>query len=301
MSLFPDIIDPIGEAKKILSDAVAAHRPRRVFSLFSGGHDSLCATHVSRTLPFDGVAHVNTGIGIEETREYVRGTCSKFGWPLTELSPEATFEGIVLEYGFPGPGQHGRIYSQLKERCLRRLINANAPNRCRVCNRKRKGHGWPGASKRAKRNHHYFDPHAVMFITGVRRQESKKRMGYVEPINRVGRVVWVAPLVNWSSEDKNDYIDKYRLPKNRVVQRLCMSGECLCGAFANKGEIGEIACWYPDVAARIRSLEARAKEAGVHCVWGTPPAQPEPEIETPLYGLCWSCEAKGEPSEPLPI
>ncbi len=36
-----------------------------------------------------------------------------------------------------------------------------------------------------------------------------------------------------------------------------MSGECLCGAYAHKGELKELAFWYPEVADRIKRLEQR--------------------------------------------
>ena len=42
-----------------------------------------------------------------------------------------------------------------------------------------------------------------------------------------------------------------------------MSGECLCGAYAKRGELDEIALWYPDVAARIRDLERRVAANGL--------------------------------------
>lgn len=49
------------------------YEPSAVYGLFSGGHDSLCSTHIASTMPnFKGVVHANTGIGIEETREFVR-------------------------------------------------------------------------------------------------------------------------------------------------------------------------------------------------------------------------------------
>lgn len=98
--------------------------------------------------------------------------------------------------------------------------------------------------------------------------------------------------MNWSHADKHAYLDAHRLPRNPVVERLCMSGECLCGAFARKGELDEIAFWYPEVAARIRALEDRAAAAGVPCRWGHRPAGPEPTAPTPSVGLCWSCGAK---------
>lgn len=101
-----------------------------------------------------------------------------------------------------------------------------------------------------------------MLVTGVRLDESDRRMGHVEAVVRNRAKVWVAPILNWSTDDKNDYIDREQIHRNPVVANLCMSGECLCGAFANPGEITEIETFYPEAAARIRRLQDRARDAG---------------------------------------
>lgn len=254
------------DALRVLEDAIAAFRPVRVFALFSGGHDSLCAAHVaSRASRFDGCVHINTGTGIEETRQFVYATCERHGWPLREYHPPTGFEEIVLRWGFPGPAGHSLVYGRLKERCLRQLV------------REHKG-------KRSDR---------VILVSGIRRQESARRMGFARPVQADGARVWVAPLVDWSHDDKYAYLAAHRLARNPVVDRLCMSGECLCGAFARKGELDEIAFWYPAAAARIRALEAKAAAAGVPCRWGARPGRAAAPPPTGT-GLCWSCHAKDE-------
>ena len=261
----PPTNDPVREGLDILAGAVERYRPVKVFALFSGGHDSLCSTHLaSRSPRFDGGVHIDTGIGIEQTRAFVRATCERHGWPLREYRPPMSYEEIVLRWGFPGPAGHSLVYGRLKERCLRQLVREN---------------------KSGRRDR-------VLLVSGIRRQESRRRMGYVEPVQADGARVWVAPLLNWSHEDKHAYLDAHSLPRNPVVEKLCMSGECLCGAFARKGELDEIAFWYPEAAARIRALEARAAEAGVPCRWGQPPDTAKRTAPTPTVGLCWSCGVK---------
>lgn len=265
--------NPVGEGQQILAEAVERFRPVRVFALFSGGHDSLRSAHLtSRTPRFDGCVHSNTGIGIEETREFVRATCRKHGWPLREYHPPMSYEDIVLRWGFPGPAGHSLVYGRLKERCIRQLVREH---------------------KTSRRDR-------VLLVSGIRRQEGRRRMGFDKPIQTDGARVWVAPLLNWSHDDKHAYLDAHALDRNPVVERLCMSGECLCGAFARKGELEEIAFWYPQVAARIRALEERAAAAGVPCQWGRPPPKGGRKGTGTAVGLCWSCEAKkdaeGEPA-----
>lgn len=282
--------DAVGDALGILARACDTYEPEAVYALFSGGHDSLCSTRIATLAKrFRSVVHINTGIGIRQTREYVRDTCKAQGWPLLELHPppfkpakEKRRPGIdyenlpayvacILHYGFPGPAGHRLIYNRLKERCLRAL------RRHTFGKRRRKGQ-------------------LMLLVGGMRLQESKRRMGNAQPMSleaSEGRA-WCAPILNWSNEDKNAYIARSRLVRNSVVGHLCMSGECLCGAFARPQELAEIEASYPEAAAEIRRLEALAKAAGVHCKWGQPPPKTEPvdEHQTSLFGLCWSCGNK---------
>lgn len=253
------------EAKAILDEAVELYRPSHIFGLFSGGHDSLCATHVAcQHLFFRGAIHINTGIGVEETRQFVRKTCGTQRWPFKEYHPPVAYDDIVTEHGFPGPGGHFYMYVRLKERCIDQLV----------------------------RDHKQGRDDKIMLVTGVRVEESTRRMGHVEPIVRKGSRIWVAPILNWTTDDKNDYITMNSLERNPVVADLCMSGECLCGAFARPGEMTEIETFYPATAARIRELEAKASAAGVHAKWGTRPPKEQKPLEPMPMELCWSCEAK---------
>ena len=262
------VMDPIARGHRIIDVAVRWHKPVKLYAMFSGGHDSLCAAHVaSQHDQFAGCVHVNTGIGIEQTREFVRDVCKDFGWPLLEyraLEDEGqSYKELVLEYGFPGPFHHRKMYNRLKERCIRRMTRE-------------------AKSQRSDR---------VMCVTGVRREESRRRMGTVQTINREGARVWVAPLVDWTGQTKNEYMELHQLPRNEVVDLLHMSGECLCGAFAHPGELGEIEVWFPETAAKIRALEKEVAANGRPCKWGEAPRE-EPFIDPdqPSLPLCVACE-----------
>ena len=230
------------EAARILEHAIDEYRPAAVFALFSGGHDSLTCTHLAAEIlgeRLTGVAHIDTGIGIPETQQFVKDACEQYGWSLSiyratentyaDGRPDPqVYEEIVLEHGFPGGPAHQFMYTRLKQRQVERLV----------------------------REHRQKRGNKVLLITGVRREESTRRMGTVKEINVVpGGQLWVAPLLNFTSQDQHDYMAATGLPRNPVKEKLCMSGECLCGAFAHKGELSEIAYWYPEVADRIRRLE----------------------------------------------
>lgn len=233
-------------AFRVLDCAYETHRPALVFALFSGGHDSLSSVTVGQEwasqrglwLP---VAHVNTGTGITETRQFVIDTAQRHEWPLIELHPPRSYRNLVLEHGFPGPGFHDRFaYPRLKERCFRNLAR--------------------------------LTPGTVMFVTGVRSQESLRRTEHVERIQVAGRVVWAAPIWDWSKADCNAFISARGLERNVVADLLHLSGECLCGSMAREHELEEIAQWFPDKAAEIRALEDEVEKTGhPACRWGKRP------------------------------
>jgi len=250
-----------------LNEAVDEHRPVGVYALFSGGHDSLVNTHLTAQHPdFAGVLHMNTGIGIEETREFVRETCRRFGWPLVEKFPQrTTYEAMCLERGMPGGPVHHEIY-------YHRL----------------KGESVDAHIAEVKR--HRSD--RVILSTGVRRRESARRMRlHPEPISRRGTRVWVNPIHDFSAADVNKYIEQHDLERNPVVDKLHRSGECLCGALAHPDELNEIAFWYPEVAARIRRLERQCFDRGLPYNWGSKPSPTHDERQM-LLPLCSGCQTR---------
>jgi len=241
--------------------AIEEFDPIKVYALVSGGNDSTVMGHLAlRQGPrVDAFVHINTGIGVEQTREYVREFSEWLEISLIEMFAPRTYEELVLEYGFPGPAAHRYMYSRLKERALRQV----------------RKEAQDGQNRR------------VMFITGVRSSESSRRMGHVEPVRREGNVVWVAPIRDFEHQDIWDYRDKFKLPRNEVVDILHMSGECLCGAFSKPNELDWLAMWYPEIAERIRNLEKLAHEAGKKsCHWGPQSSKKIREAPGPLCSGC---------------
>lgn len=232
--------------------------------LFSGGNDSTILAHMMRHRA-DYAVHANTTIGIEETRQFVRDTCKGWGLELLERTAPVSYRELVLERGFPGPPMHFKMFQRLKERCLEQVRNelVNHPRRERV-----------------------------LFIAGRRRAESKRRVNI--PLHESkGSVVWASPIAMWTKEDMGVYRalaarDGDPVPFNTVSDALGMSGECLCGAFAQDGELDRIRLWYPQTAAEIDQLEADVRAAGHRepfCRWGH--GQGKPSEKT--GALCTSC------------
>ncbi len=260
-----DLAAKVAQSYALIDEMLAEHNPTHVIAMFSGGHDSLCATHLISQHPrFSFAAHINTTIGIEETRQFVRDTCRDREWPLKEYRPPVAYREIVLKHGFPGPGGHQMMYIRLKEKALDQCV----------------------------REHKAKWKDRIALITGVRLSESTRRMGHVVPISRAGAKVWTAPILHWDDDDKAAYMALHGLTRNPVVDTLCMSGECLCGAFAKPEEFAEIQASYPAAATELSDLMAAAAVAGVHAKWGVRPPGPPPKPGPRQLALCFSCQER---------
>ncbi len=245
------------------------------FALFSGGHDSLCSTHISMSEgTAQGVVHIHTGIGIPETRDFVHETCEEHGWPLTELrAPDGEYERLVLERGgFPyGVKGHHSFYYYLKQKQLRAFVREQGGD--------------------------------VVLVTGIRKAESGRRMNSTisVPQRREGRKTWLSPILDWTAIDCSRYIDGAGLRRSPVVDRCHRSGECLCGALSRASELQEIGLFYPEVVERIRALERECEDRGiVASVWAgkvarkLDPGQESLFRTSDFVPLCSSCEAAAE-------
>lgn len=148
----------------ILDEAVRLHKPVQIACLMSGGHDSVAATvaaaqwAVDRKHPFT-VLHLDTGIGIAQTQDYVQSVCAEQAWDLqiyrarenvqADGTPDPMlYENLVRYHGFPSNTSHSIMYTRLKERSLHRFVRSVK-------------------QRRSDR---------VMFVSGVRKSESAPRM-----------------------------------------------------------------------------------------------------------------------------
>lgn len=253
-----------------IQEAIGHENPSKLFALFSGGHDSLCSTHIASSHPlFSGVIHCNTGIGIEQTRDYVRQTCEDRHWPLYELHAQVSYEDLVLKRGgFPsGPQSHASFYWFLKQKQLRAFVQS----------RKRRSGD------------------RIALVTGIRKGESVRRMAAAMAVSakRDGAYLWLNPILEWTQRDKSAYMEKWELPRNLVVDLLHRSGECLCGALARREELVEIAEWFDQEAQRIYALEERVKAAGLDDhFWAMRSPVSADQMELSVGPMCVGCEAR---------
>jgi len=181
------------------------------FALFSGGYDSLIACHwAMQRDQADAILHANTLTAIPENTEYVKEVCQAYGWPLRIIDSPKTLEEFALStnngdpYGFPNGAAHTVAFRWFKERAFRQAAKNNPARKPDL-------------------------------ITGVRQAESERRMRTVSAeVQEVDRFIWKAPLWKKSDQWMADYLDEHGLPLSIVVEVLNRSGDCFCGAFADR-------------------------------------------------------------------
>jgi 3'-phosphoadenosine 5'-phosphosulfate sulfotransferase (PAPS reductase)/FAD synthetase len=127
-------------------------------------------------------------------------------------------------------------------------------------------------------------------------------MGIMKPLAQEGRIIWLAPLIDWSGNDILDYLQGVGLPINPVEPKLHRSGDCNCGSFGDRDEYEELRFWYPDFARRIDALEVCARAAGYTWGWGERPTneymrhkkgqQYLPGLEPGKAYMCSGCEIR---------
>jgi 3'-phosphoadenosine 5'-phosphosulfate sulfotransferase (PAPS reductase)/FAD synthetase len=234
-----------------------------------GNDSSVLLDLMARLGLADLAIHVDTTIGIPATRDFVRQRCKDLDVLLHIERPPIPYADLVEAHGFPGPAHHFKMYQRLKERSLRQ------------------------ARKKLVRHPRQ---ERVLFIAGRRRAESTRRQNVPEH-ERIDATIWASPLAHWTKAHLEEYRERHAVPRNPVAEKLGMSGECLCGSFAEPGELALIRQHYPDVAAELDSIGERAHAAGhpeerCHYGWGAYRAS-RPSKTGPM---CSSCDFRADPA-----
>lgn len=260
----------IADAKRIVESAIAKYNPKTILLGFTGGSDSLTLANVMEELkiPFTPFL-LNTGIGIEDQRVFIREYCSKKGWALIEQKPVyKLYKQMVVQNGFPGPAMHTVMFRNLKEKSLR-VINSS------------------------------FNCDTIV-LSGVRVAESEKRkINIKQEIQVVDKIKWVAPIMNWDSDDKEEFLEERNIELSHVSKELGMSGECLCGAYAMPGEKDKLrSCSFAkNEIKQIETLERITQALGF--TWGWDDLIPKGKeydriMETIYPGYCELTSTKKE-------
>lgn len=217
---------------EIIRQAQQKYGIKKFVGLFSRGKDSLVTCHfLSRLGVLDEVLYCNTGVNAPENPLYVLDICKKFGWKLNTVYPKEgeKFEDFVRKFDFPRQGMHSAIMGYLKWHPMRT---------------------WA-------RQHRHED---FAFVSGRRAKESNRRGGIMSntgTVEQTEKMTFVTPLYYWSDADVWNYIRDNNLEKCPVYDTLHISGDCLCGAFSEIGEMFLIKVFHKQLYDFLLGIEEK--------------------------------------------
>jgi 3'-phosphoadenosine 5'-phosphosulfate sulfotransferase (PAPS reductase)/FAD synthetase len=225
------------DAISIIHKAIEKYEPRSIWVAYSGGRDSAIVLDIaSKIFQHVNVMAIDTGLHADGWKDMVRDHvnnynatlefASRFGWDWYKTN--------VMEYGFGyTPMQHAVYYRMLKERAIQTHIQQH--------------------------KQHRFD--RIMYLTGVRRHESPKRMK--SPLyTRKGARVTVNPIAKLDNEYSRRYHCLYLgWYSNPYYESVGSSGDCLCG-WTNKNSVNDIEKHHPCIGAKLKHLEKASVGSG---------------------------------------
>lgn len=264
------------QPQQILTEAIETWKPRQIVCLFSGGYDSMCATHLVHQLDTHGVPmstwSINTLLSADGWFYYVLDVADELGFKnyhiFNNYKGFSQFRESVRLTGCPRNRQgHTFTYQKLKERAID-AIHMNY-----------------------KRDIH----DKTLFVSGMRRAESAYRAN-AEEHSRVGNSnkCFVAPIVHWSDLDVARYRIENDLPDNPFYDTVKGSGDCQCN-WGNFLTLGELEMHSPYLAANNVALINKLSMDNHGYGWdGTPRDQlglfDDAQLDTPF--LCTNCSRR---------
>ncbi|HSW70604.1 MAG TPA: phosphoadenosine phosphosulfate reductase family protein [Gammaproteobacteria bacterium] len=227
-------------------------REKKYTACFSGGKDSAAVVlWLKEKDLLERIISIDTGISTPDWLPFIKKQCNEWGYEPEVYKTPASYDQLVKSYGFPGPPLHYIFMNYLKGRAIRAF----------------------------KKVH----PNAVL-ASGVRLDESARRFRNTKEWGYFENVPTWAPLYNWTTEQVWEYVTANGYTRSPAYQTLCISGDCLCGAYATSLERSAIKAFYPGLWDRIDKLEKETKTQ-----WGWANNQGKRGKKTVV---CTDCEAK---------
>jgi phosphoadenosine phosphosulfate reductase len=226
------------EEKTISSfvSVVKDHSIKSIFSLFSGGRDSLVALHISKRVSnMLGIElkalHVDTTISTPGNLDYVQEIRNNFQIELIVLRPKRDFFSLVEKWGFPTVTRRWCCY-HLKIEPLKEFFRE-------------------------------IDTSNVLVVDGIRAEESWRRRDFPKlGYHKHFRCLNYHPIFEWTKEDILEYIDLHGLNVNPLYKKLPRVSECWCTAFKTIKQFETLKEEWPELFERFLEAEAKLKTKG---------------------------------------
>jgi len=206
---------------------------------FSGGRDSALTCYIAKKVGDSlniptRLIHVDTGIYIPQTREYVKEYANWLRAELKIIKTSYDYFEKVKEYGYPDIFRRRWCWKFLKQEPLYQF---------RVNELKEEVNS--------------------LWILGIRRNESLFRLKNYGGINttlhnakikKLHVIEWL-PILFLDAKQLEALIQKFEIPRNEVWEKAGTSGECLCLAGTTKKKLESIFLNYPDVAKKFHDFD----------------------------------------------
>jgi 3'-phosphoadenosine 5'-phosphosulfate sulfotransferase (PAPS reductase)/FAD synthetase len=266
-----DVESPSARAMRLSAErmerVVRETQPTHIIATVSGGRDSAAQVELARELgiKIDLILHCRTGTGIPETTKHVVDYYGNLGPDFVMADAGSAYEAYVMRKGFFGVGRQAHNFSY-------RILKAD-PMRKAVSSHIRKG-------RRGIR---------TLLLNGARAAESDNRQKNLLETRMDKGNLWVNIIHDWTSDDRDRYLQERQVPINPVAIQLCRSGECMCGTMQSHGARNEAAAIYPEWGAWLDELDRRATSKH-GWGWGEPMPKPVDCRQSDLFHpLCIGC------------
>jgi 3'-phosphoadenosine 5'-phosphosulfate sulfotransferase (PAPS reductase)/FAD synthetase len=216
---------------------------RSIACCFSGGKDSLVATHFMLSqiegLPIaKHVVYADTGIMLPIAGDFVRDVCRSFGWNLTIV--DGYFFEKAKKNGMPRMRHRWCCYT-CKVEPMQKFIRTLPPQRAEV--------------------------------TGLRRDESNKRAQLNQIYYKRRVPSWAyAPIIGWTEKQVLSYIRKNGLPMPPHY-KLGLHETCMCGVYSNRKQMEILKAQFPELWQKILDLEASFRTHGAAFYFNNKPVR----------------------------
>ncbi len=215
---------------------------RSVACCFSGGKDSLVATHLMmNTLPESidkWAVFADTGIMLPIARPFVEDTCRTFGWKLKVV--EGNFFDEAQTKGMPRMKHRWCCYI-CKIEPMQTFIKTLVPQRAEV--------------------------------TGLRRDESIRRAKLNQVYYKRKVPSWAyAPIIAWTEKKVLKYIRENGLPMPPHY-RMGLRETCMCGVYSNRKQMEILKATFPELWKRILDLEGSFRTHGAAFYFNNKPVR----------------------------
>lgn len=229
----------------------------KCYALVSGGKDSLTTAKVlQKAGRLEACVTLKTHLATPDWEGFVRKTCDEHDMPLEVYETDQSYEKLVLSYGFPGPTKHLWFMQYLKGRAVRKFRK--------------------------------YRPGAIL-ASGVRADESVQRAANTKPVGDWEGVPILAPIFDWTTDETWQFFNDHFAERAPAYSTLQISGDCLCGAYARKGEYQALQFHYPKIGKQMAELgEAAKAHHPKRCDWGWGWKQPIKQKAKERY-LCVEC------------